>query len=405
VSAAWVFTTEDIRKRATELWNTPYAQNLPLQVLSPQVVAGPLTMPNVDKVVVGQLYTYDRIDPVTRSFKPNGAGTQRAIDFVISLPKGAGAKTKVVVFGHGLYTERRLGMLLADRLARAGYAMMAIDLPMHGERTLCTADSQCTLGATCAADGSCTANGMPADFARGPGYAGIPGPGTPTGTGQAYVDLTNLFGSRDHFRQSLIDFSSQVRMIREFDWSPVTGGVGFDSDHINYVGISLGGILGGAESGLEPHFEAMLLNVGGADLPDLMHDSATFGPLLLAGLAAKGITPGTPQYDQFINAARWVFDEIDPINLATYARTRPWQYADPHTQAMTTAGSKFLRLQEAIGDTVVPNTATAHLLTATGVDPNHDFAQFIGSHGFLADPAEASCYAGQEDMATFLEAH
>lgn len=405
VSTAWTFTTEDLRKRDEELWSTPYAQNLPLQVLSPQVVPGPLAMPNVDKVVVGQLYTFDRIDPVTRGFKPGGAGTQRAIDFVLSLPKGATAKTKVVVFGHGLDTERRLGMMLADRLARAGFAMMAIDLPMHGERTLCTADLQCSLGATCATDGRCVANGQPADFARGPAYPGIPGLGTPTGTGQAYVDLTNLFGSRDHFRQSLIDLSAQVRMIREFDWTTVTGGAGLDPEQIDYVGISLGGILGGAESGLEPHFNAMLLNVGGADLPDLMHDSATFGPLLLAGLAGKGINPGTPEYDQFINAARWVFDEVDPINLAMYARQRPWSFTDPHTSAATPAATKFIRLQEAIADTVVPNSATDHLLIATGVDSQKDFVQFIGSHGFLADPAEASCYLGQEDMATFLEAH
>ncbi len=406
VSAAWTFTTQDIRARAEELWNTPYVQNLPLTVLAPSAMPGPLVMPNVGQVIAGQLYTYDRLDPVTRAFMPNGAGTQRPIDFVLTLPKGATGEVKVVVFGHGLDTERRLGLMLADRLSRAGFAMMAIDLPLHGERTPCTQDSNCVLGAHCAADGACLgSNGQPADLARGPGYAGVPGPGTPLATGAAFVDLTNLFASRDHFRQALIDFSAQVRMIREFDWTTVTGGVALDGDHIDYAGISLGGILGGAESGVEPRYEAMLLNVGGAGLVDLMRESATFGPILSSGLSSKGITAGTPQYDTFLNAAKWVLDEVDPINLAPYARTRSWDYVEPHTGAKVTAPAKALRLQEAIGDTVVPNTSTARLLTATGADPTKDFATFIGTHGFLADPAELSCYPGQEDMAGFLETH
>ncbi len=405
VSAAWTFTTQDIRARAEELWNTPYVQNLPLTVLNPVSAAGPLVMPNVGQQIAGQIYTWDRLDPTTRVFKPNGAGQPRAIDFILSIPKGATGKVKVVVFGHGLNTERRLGMLLADRLARAGFAMMAIDLPLHGERTLCQTDSNCALGNHCAPDGSCLNGSQPGDLARGPGYPGVPGPGTPTATGTGFIDIANLFASRDHFRQALIDFSAQMRMVREFDWSSVTGGVGLDGDHIDYAGISLGGILGGSESGVEPRFEAMLLNVGGAGLVDAMRESATFGPMLTSGLAAKGITAGTPQYHAFVNAARWVLDEIDPINLATYAKTRPWQYVDPKTGQQVSAAPKALRLQEAIGDSVVPNTATARLVTATGIDPSTQFAQFIGTHGFLADPAEASCYAGQEDMAGFLEAH
>ena len=147
------------------------------------------------------------------------------------------------------------------------------------------------------------------------------------------------------------------------------------------------------EAGVDPNYKSLLLNVGGAGLVDLLHDSATFGPQLTQGLSAKGIMEDTDAYDTFVNAAKWVMDEVDPVNVAQFARRHPLNGAAP----------KKLRLQMAIGDTVVPNSSTKRLVSATGVDENTEFRSFIGSHGFLADPAEPSCYVGQDDMANFLE--
>lgn len=163
--------------------------------------------------------------------------------------------------------------------------------------------------------------------------------------------------------------------------------------------------MGGLVSGVDPSYRAMLLNVGGAGLVDLMRESATFKPVLTQGLADKGITEGTPEYESFVNAAKWLLDEVDPINLAPYALFRPLEYVDPATGAKAVAGPKALRLQMAIGDTVVPNTSTKRLLEATGVDAQRDFREFLGTHGFLADPVEINCYVGQDDLVTFLENH
>jgi len=381
--AAWSFTTLDVARAVTNLWKTPYDQNLPLQVFDAKVENGPLTMPSVGKIVTGKLATLERLDPATRAFEA-GPGRQRNIDFMLVLPKTAAPKVKVVVFGHGLYTARQLGIMVADRLARAGFATFSIDLPLHGDRTLCLQDSHCALGARCAADGSCVGG----DLARLPPIPGAPGKGVPVATGQAWVDVENLGGTRDHFRQAIIDLSATTRLIRELDWRTVTQGPGLDGDAIDYVGISLGGIIGAEVAGADPHYKTMLLNVGGAGLVDLLRESLTFSTTLRSGLAAKGIHEDTDEYDAFVNAARWVLDEIDPINVAPLAR-----------------GKKKLRLQMAIGDTVVPNSATRRLVTATGIDEATQFRSFIGSHGFLADPAEPACYVGQDDMASFLEAN
>lgn len=386
-AAAWRFTTLDIAAKATALWKTPYDQALPLQVFDREVHAGPITLPSVGKLITGKLMTYERLDPTTRAF--GAGGRQQKIDFVLTMPKGTAPKVKVVVFGHGLYTARTLGVMVADRLARAGFATLSIDLPYHGERSVCTQDSQCTLGSRCAPDGTCAGG----DLVRLPPLPGAPGPGVPTATGQAFVDVENLAGSRDHFRQAIIDLSATMRLVRELDWRTVTGGAGLDPEQIHYAGISLGGIVGAMQAGIDPHYHSLLLNVGGAGLVDLLKDSSTFGPMLTLGLSQKGIVAGTDAYDAFTNAARWVLDEVDPINLAQFARKRPLNGAPP----------KKLRLQMAIGDTVVPNSSTRRLVTATGIDERTELRSFIGSHGFLADPAEPSCYVGQDDLANFLE--
>lgn len=386
--AAWAFTTLDIAKHVGALWSTPYTAALPLQVFDAKVESGPLTMPSVGKIVTGKLVTLDRLDSTTRAFGP-GPGTPRKIDFVLTLPRTAAPKVKVVVFGHGLYTARTLGIMLADRLARAGFAVLSIDFPLHGERTACLQNSHCALGGTCNADGTCTGAGL----ARLPPIPGAPGPGVPVATGQAWVDVENLGGTRDHFRQAIIDLSATMRLVRELDWAPVTGGTGLDRDQVHYAGISLGGIIGAMESGVDPNYRSLLLNVAGAGLVDLLRDSATFGPQLEAGLAQKGITRDSDAYDAFVNAARWVLDEVDPINVAQFARKRPLNGAAP----------KKLRLQMAIGDAVVPNSSTERLVKAIGLNESTELRSFIGSHAFLADPAEPACYVGQEDLVKFLE--
>jgi len=405
LNGAWAFTTQDLVKRAQELWSAPYVHNLDpaLTHLTKEDNLG--IVPYF--TVTGRLTTYDRLDKVKRAFRENGSGTPREIDFVLTVPKSvaAGGTVRAVVFGHGLNTERRLSLLLADKLARAGFALISIDLPYHGERTACLADGDCSSGATCAADGACLKDGQVVDFARSVAIPGIPGEGFPSATGKAFIDVERLPGTRDHFRQSVIDLSATTRAIKLADWKTATGGIALDPNDIRYAGISLGGILGGLVSGIDPTYRAMLLNVGGAGLVDLMRESATFGPTLKSALAAKGVSEGTPEYDSFLNAAKWMLDEIDPINFAPYARKRPLVYADPATNQPVTAPVKALRLHMATGDSVVPNTATMRLVAATGVDESLDFRAFVGTHIFLADPVEPSCYIGQDDMVTFMENH
>ncbi|MFL5320459.1 MAG: Ig-like domain-containing protein, partial [Myxococcaceae bacterium] len=282
VSAAYSFTTLDVVKHFQELWRIPYDSNLPLAVTNVDsgspfdrgYWAGPLAMPSVSKIITGKMTTMEFLDPTTRAWRTSGVGSPKQVDFVLTIPTGltAGAKIPVLVFGHGLYTERRLGLMLAERVAANGMALMAIDLPCHGERSYCTADNMCNIGGTCRTDGTCSN-----DFLRTPAFflGTNMGKGTPLespagANGGTFIDVQNLPASRDHFRQAIIDLSAQTRLIKLMDWKSVSGGHPLDSENISYAGISLGGIMGGTMSGVDPSYSQMLLNVGGAGLPELM---------------------------------------------------------------------------------------------------------------------------------------
>jgi pimeloyl-ACP methyl ester carboxylesterase len=407
VSAAWSFRTQDLLSRLQALYAAPYLEDLPLKVTeldNRTPLQRGLALLQVSRVITGKLTTLDYLDPVTRAFRPTGVGVRREIGFVLTLPRGLsqGEAAPVVVFGHGMSTEKRLGLFLADKLAGAGYAMMAIDLPLHGDRTVCLSDGDCAGGAQCAADGVCLQNGQPADVRRLPAPSGW-GSGIPVASGQAFVDVENLFATRDHFRQAIVDVAAQVRLIRLMDWREATGGFHLDPERVHYAGISLGAILGTAVGAGDPAFEAMLLNVGGAGLTDLIQESFTFSSTLRAALADKGIEEGSPEHFAFVNASRWVFDEIDPINLGRYLAKAPRTYPDPRSGETRQAPAKRLRLHMAWADTVVPNSATYRLADATGIDRDTQFRAFVGTHGFLANPAEIACYVGQDDLVDFLE--
>ena len=127
VNAAFVFTTQDILARLRALWEAPYRHALPLELTeldagSPFAQGLGLLAPDISKVIYGKLVTIDFLDASTRAFGAAGTAVPRKIPFVLALPKSAkaGDRVPVVVFGHGLFTERRLALAAANRLARSG---------------------------------------------------------------------------------------------------------------------------------------------------------------------------------------------------------------------------------------------------------------------------------------------
>ncbi|MCC6440932.1 MAG: lipase, partial [Rhodanobacteraceae bacterium] len=170
------------------------------------------------------------------------------------------------------------------------------------------------------------------------------------------INLTSLLTSRDNLRQSVADLLVLAKAIPSAHYS--SSATDFDGARISFVGQSLGGIIGTVFMGVQPNAQVALLNVPGGGIARLLEYSPRFGPVIRAGLAGAGLTPGTPDYDSFFGATQTVIDSADPVNWALAANN-------------SLLGSKRLLLQEVVGsstsqpDQVIPNAVPGAPLSGT----------------------------------------
>ena len=263
------------------------------------------------------------------------------IPLLISTPAMSSKPWPVVIFQHGITSDRTAMLGIADAMAQAGYAVVAIDMPMHGvgssspfyqagnERTfdldLVTQDT----------DGNIT--------------AAVPD-GVTDSSGTHYINLTNLLNTRDNVRQSVADLFALTAAIPSINVDG--GGADFDSSNIRFVGHSLGAIVGTVFLALEPNVDDAVLAFGGASVAKILDGSYTFGPVISGGLAANGVIKGTADYESFLGAAQTVVDSGDPVNYSLNAMG----------YAPSAAAGRGLLFFEIVGgngspsDLVVPNT-------------------------------------------------
>jgi len=285
----------------------------------------------------------------------------------------------VAIFQHGI-TRNRLDVLaISEAFARICYAVVGIDLPLHGifdpnnplydeehERTFnldfLTQDENETV------------------------LAKVPD-GKPDTSGIHYMNLTSLLTVRDNIRQSTSDYIALQNAIMAYQGDAL--GNRFDPDRIAYVGHSLGTI---APFGFFAYqdlaglsFGSVLLSVPGGGITDIMIHSETFGNTVLNGLKEAGLEPGTDAFDAFLNAMQTVLDDADPLNYATLAAEK----------------QKFL-IHMVKDDDVIPNTVSTAPMSGGVYIAKLMGAKDITSY-FLAGETAKRIYPGEkEDIYTFF---
>ena len=168
-------------------------------------------------------------------------------------------------------------------------------------------------------------------------------------SGTHFINLASLLTSRDNLRQAAADLLALTRALPTLDLNG-DAVADIDPNKIYFIGISLGGIVGTTYAGsctATCGLRAVVASVPGGNIATtLLRDSASFGPVIRAGLAAQGL-PVTA-LDQFYRDAQAAVDAGDPANYI----------------AAATAARPYL-LQQVIGggtvlpDQVVPNSSTA----------------------------------------------
>lgn len=162
----------------------------------------------------------------------------------------------VVILMHGVTSKKEDMLALTAALSMAGYASVAIDLPLHGERGFDTDDDGIIDLVTTDEDAS------------------------------AFMNLANLRATRDNLRQANADLL-QLRLALALQ-NATFNGHKLNSDKVSLIGHSLGGIVGGSftaiansnnDAQLDALFKidsAVLSNAAGG-IASLIVESTAFG--------------------------------------------------------------------------------------------------------------------------------
>lgn len=308
---------------------------------------------------------------------------------------GAFTSLPVVIFQHGITSNRASLMAFADRLASQCIVGVAIDLPKHG------ITSDATLGGN--PIGGLSASGLErlvdtdadavgcAETSSGIPYADETG--FHCKSGDNFINLTNLANSRDILRQGAVDINSLFKALEAGDLTGAMLGLDKDPDsaNIHFVGMSLGGIVGTSFVAHQGNLQTATFNVSGGGVAKVLDGSASFEPAITAGLYAA--TKDTPApivkpgggYEGFLILAQTLIDSADPINYAS-----------------SISGSLPVLVQEVSGD---PSVLLECILDGEGcsdqVVPNNVFGSSFGpAWGVVSGTGQTSFLAGQNFVTT-----
>lgn len=333
----------------------------------------------------------------------------QTVPLMMSVPNAGSGKTKpaagwpVVIFGHAMQGNRSQMLALADTAALAGFAVIAIDFPLHGIHPDDPLLGDLHVGKTPFAP---IANERTFDLDLINNTTGAPGPDQSADpSGAHFIQLGSLLTNRDNFRQGIADLSTLAVTLPSID---INGDTlpDLDASNVVYAGISLGSIHGSVFTAIEPMVKRAFLSAPMGGVLRGLEASETIGPRIRAGLAAKEVLPGTASYEQFFIVAQTVFDSADPVNWG----------AD-------TARSNSVVVHEILNDAVFPNgvqtaplSGTEPLIRTMGLTPYSSTQQaaagvklagkFVppADHGSFLNPAAspAATVEMQKQFASFI---
>ncbi|MFP2900701.1 hypothetical protein [Corallococcus sp. 4LFB] len=473
IALGWNFTTQSTTSILQQLYALPGAlgasasPNYILPITAQ--VKGAMTGAGLPSDNVGAVYEVQANTPLllTGPFGTLNPAEPRPTryPFMLFVPAGEAPATgwPVLVFGHGLTSNRTAVLGVANKMTGAGYAVVAMDAVYHGERTSCVG-SAAVLGTTDTVgdDGACASpqtqrcENNPASLSYGrcvsrtPTTAadcsaaalppGVPADvycssvvspsqgrcvaatnrceggdftrnssGVPAISGWNFLNLGNLFTTRDNFRHHVVDFSQLLRVLGSQE---LNAAVKLDAAQVDYLGQSLGGIMGTMSTAVSPRVHRSVLNVAGGDLAGVLLTAPAFAAqraAFLGSLASAGVNPGTPAFDTFIGLANTILDPADARNYAYLLDNAAVAGTDPKVHRT------FIQYIE--GDQVIPNANTEALINAANrmgaprTVATYMFPESVigaippaGRHAFLNNPAipETVRNAAQDQIIGFL---
>ncbi len=293
------------------------------------------------------------------------------VNVLVFTPKGQNP-TDVVIYQHGITSAKENAFAFAQNLAQAGIAVVAFDLPLHGERSL---DDQ----------RSANANIL------------------------SYINMVYLPVARDNVRQSELDFMGvRAALAVSLQAGLFTGKplAGIDLTKISALGHSLGGIIttsgvaaaNKAVPGLTAqetaslaglyNFKSLATHNTGGQIANLLLNSPSYGNMIKHNIAYSGSVKYKAAVDQLVAAGQCdlaldkvaacfqtVFTQMtdaqqadleSAFNQFGYATQTVLDTIDPFTNAADIDASLPVFMTQIQNDQTVPNSATG---TFAGTEP------------------------------------
>ncbi|HEU0033415.1 MAG TPA: hypothetical protein VFQ53_22440 [Kofleriaceae bacterium] len=401
ILAAWPFTTMEVkrplaeaRQSAERLGLSPEPADVTRKSALDAVLDFPLgitSMFDVGDVYYGTIESPYFLDETTRALRSDGGHKVEHVAFTMTVPRNPRpGPMPVVIFGHGLVTERRFVLAVGNALAAKGFAAISIDFPFHGTRTYCATGgpisvvnpttgqlqslNPCQSGTTCNTVGKCVDSAGQGNY-----LAKFPILDLPVASGAVFNEVDHIASSKDHFWQALVDLGSLDRALRKGNWEPLLGRP-VDTTRIYYTGQSLGGIMGAVFLGTDPDISRAVLNVPGADLIRMFDGSTFFHSQMNALFTREHIDRDSFEGKRLLAVAGWFMDAVDPQHLGDIT------------------GARDLLIQMATLDFIIPNASTLELQSVTGAARR----DYVAEHGFITIPLEPEYGRGCSDLAKFL---
>lgn len=229
-----------------------------------------------------------------------------SVPLLVTVPHGQAEPAEgwpVVIFQHAILGSRLHLLAIADAFASAGYAAIAMDLPLHGVSDNTNPLYMGTLERTFNFD-------LYTYDSEGELIAYVPD-GVIDPSGEHYMNLGNLLTIRDNLRTS----TSDLIALKNALGSAV--GVHFDTNRVAFAGHSLGTIAAFGFLSQENALEGVSLAMPGGGVAQLLSNSRSFGQEIRTALwDLAGIVPDSAEYESFLLAAQTVIDDGDSINYA-----------------------------------------------------------------------------------------
>ncbi len=236
----------------------------------------------------------------------------------IILPNGV--TDKVVIFQHGLWQQKEAAFALATKFLQAGYPIISMDMPYHGERV-----SYDNSSFDCNKDGKVE-------------------------TGECYL-TSNLVQDRINIYQTVFDLTILLKDLKSGKFDLNGDNVTDNVSTVYYVALSFGSIAGSMFATYNVNnLKKIALTVGGADFSAIL-DQAML-PDLQNFVKSLGVTKGSAEYYTFLGLVHLMLDPCDPLYNAT-----------------SVIKDKTI-VMSAYGDNIVPNIPNAIFASVMGYPTN-----------------------------------